>query len=657
MVALHPYPRGFVIFRRDSSPALPEGWSTVSLGNSEWVFSHDHLETPELVAIGDGDRWVLVHGLCLYAGDDERDMTPGQRLAEAAAKGTLNLLDLLDLLGGRYIVLVGSSSGYSLYQDATGMRSVYFSQRSSLISSHVKLINACAPHQMRTDSDGRRGFIRSLSRSPYREIDALLPNHSLSVPSWNIHRFFPRDSNTFLHWSVEKRVSKYIDIWNRQWESLSNVKGNLLFSITGGQDSRTTMALVGEPLKHFQTFTYTKEITGSNKNTGSLTRDVDIVREIRKIFPLSKYNILTGSEEEPRLSSMYSSLSAHNATRGHGAWLIPSYAALTDSNEAIHVRGNVYGLFKAHWREKFPQGNENEILNWFLDQTRDDEPYEDRSQRINYYKDGLNRWNFKPSLFGYPISDLLYWEIRLGRWASDIYNETDIVFNSYDTANIRVLLNIALSFTEEQKNSGLLQSELINASFPILNFPGKNSHENLYEKTRNRGPNSPKLEPDANTPKVALHPGLVINSRGIPVRSIDVQNSKIWIPAAHFSPNHEIVRSFQIPNLDGELSFTVSNKYTVENPQRCWLVQIFVDNQAVLSWYGAKRERPVHATLENLRAGMHVSLHMIPLKDQRGKVSWEKATLTDITQSVFTARKNNAAVIGAADIVHALPTE
>ena len=107
MVTLRPYPRGFVVFRRNAPPLLPVEWSILPLGQSEWVFAHDSHLAPELVILGDGDRWVLVHGLCLYAGDDERVLTPARRIAEAVISGNSTFLDLLDVLGGRHVILVG----------------------------------------------------------------------------------------------------------------------------------------------------------------------------------------------------------------------------------------------------------------------------------------------------------------------------------------------------------------------------------------------------------------------------------------------------------------------------------------------------------------------------------------------------------------------
>lgn len=627
----------------------------MSLGDSEWVFAHDHLETPEIVAVGDGDRWVLVHGLCLYAGDDEREMTPAQRLAEAAAVGHDEFLNMLDLLGGRHVVLLGRATGYSLYQDATGMRSVFYSEKTALVSSHVHLINALQRHRRRADADGRRGFIRSLARTPFLGIDALIPNHSLSIPTWRIQRFFPRTTNPYTNWTIQKRVTEYIAIWKRQWATLGRQRKDLLFSITGGQDSRTTMSLVGDPMKTFRTFTYTVEQTTDDERANTLIRDVDIVEEIRKLFPLHNYTILTRKNETLSRSNTYDSLLAVNATRGHGAWLISRYADLTDDENTIHVRGNVYGLFKAHWSDKFPTGGKEEIVQWFMEQTREDQPYENKEQRLLQYVNGIKKWSYHPPLFGYHIFDLLYWEIRLGRWATEIYNETDIVFNSVDTANLRALLSIALSFTEEEKNIGLLQSEIINATCPVLNFPGKNTYDNLYEQTRTLRVGGSETILNPGVSRANLYPGAVVSARGIPVESLEILSSRLWIPADHFVPGREIARTFQAPSFDGDLSFSISNTYTRQSAQRSWLVQIVVDGQPLLTWDGTKRSRPVHVTVENIRKGMQIALHLIPRRDQRGKKSWEKATISSIDEPILISRAVREPVNAAADITCIAP--
>lgn len=653
MVALHPYPRGFVIFRRDSSPTLPEGWPTVSLGDSEWNFAHDHLEAPELVTIGDGDRWVLVHGLCLYAGDDERDMTPAHRLAEAAATDESSFLDLLDVLGGRHVVLLGTADGYSLYQDATGMRSVYFSPEAELVGSHAHLLNNLQKHRLRSEREGQQAFIRSWDRTPYVGIHALLPNHSLSVPGMRINRFFPRISNRYLGHSVEERVAEYLKLWERQWQELTKVDSQLFLSVTGGQDSRTTIALLGSRVSDLKTFTYAANKELRTVQAKSLRLDTKIVKQITTIIPMD-HRVFRRSPKDSHRIEPYASLLELNTLRGHGSWLIPHYVQLAQDEPSIHIRGNTYGLYKAHWREKFSNGSPEEVELWFLDQTQADSHYEPDRDRVAHIRNGIRQWGYDENLHEYLISDLLYWEIRLGRWASEIYNETDIAFNSLDFTNTRRLLELALSFTIDEKSSGYFQSELVNATSPVLNFPGKNDVRNIYEQYRDSEISRSNESPEPLHPTESFHPlepTAILHLENGSSRKINIQSGELWIPAEHFIPGHAVTRSFVPTNFSGDLTFTVNNSYSNHLALDTWLFEVLVNGEPKFRWDGAARHRPVHISVNNLQPGTCVSIREVALRDQRGKLSWERASHATVTSGIAHSTPVVGDVTVVADII------
>ncbi len=660
MVALHPYPRGFVIFRRDSSPTLPEGWSTVSLGDSEWVFAHDHLETPELVTVGDGDRWVLVHGLCLYAGDDERDMAPAQRLAELAATDESSFLDLLDVLGGRHVVLLGNADGYSLYQDATGMRSVYFSPEAELVGSHARLLNSLQEHRPRPRAQGRRGFLMAWDRTPYVGISALLPNHSLSLPNFHLERWFPRRENPYQSWSVGARVAAYIGLWERQWREFRKKDFNPVLSVTGGHDSRTNLALLSDHIRGIRTFTYSAADDVQSEWAYSVRLDEHIVEDIKKCITLDHQFFITNPVRD-RDKSFPIELVAQNTVGKHGSWLLPYYLEHFSQDGVVHIRGNTYGVYKAPWGMTSRNNTLDSLQKLYMATTKQDRGYEPDKSRERHFQNGARRWQYLNDLHGYHRREIYYWEIRLGRWAAEIYNETDIVFPSFDPTNVRSMLELALSFSIPEKKAKLFQSELINTAFPILNFPGKNTTHNLYEQTRfsaigvsdspagkkASGSSTDVLPPETS---VTVAPGMTIALDGEILDWVSLSDSDLYMPTDHFLERSVSGRLFTSSPSDGSLTFAVEADYYKTLARDTWFYQVSVDGTVRARWDGALRGHPVHVTVSNVTPQSTIEFQIAALRNRQGNPSWESATRARITNARFLLHETNGETLVATDV-------
>ncbi|MEX5274353.1 hypothetical protein RF638_10405 [Kocuria sp. CPCC 205235] len=611
----------------------------MSLGDSEWVFAHDQLEVPELVHATDGDRWVLVHGLCLFAGENEQDLSPAQRLTEAAIVGETKFLNLLDYFGGRHVVLSGDANGFSLYQDATGMRSVYYSKSNALIASHANLLNELVPHRRRSPQEGLNGFMRAWDRTPYIGIDALLPNHALNVPGFDFKRFFPRQNNKFRSWTVQERITEFRKLWDQNWTSLAKSHTEIVMSITGGHDSRTTLALLSHQIHSIRTFTYTTSGSAKDARESSLHLDRIIVDEIKKYISLDHEYIME-PEKRPILEEQISALLSKNTLGKHGRWLLPYYLDMAISHEAVHVRGNAYGVYKIPWRPKSDQDSLEEFRKLYFRLTKSDQTHEPESSRNAHFVEGLQRWGYEEALYDYHRFELLFWEIRLGRWASEIYNETDIAFNSLEPTNVRRMLEIATSFTYPEKVNMFFQSELINSTYPLLNFPGKNDVRNLYEITRdnlkvNQSVTSQPYEPGgtrmglAKTFRIEKNDGTFIDE--------PAYGNEISIPAQNFHPGNSVTRKFNAIKESGDLTFTLSNTYANPNGRGVWRLEILLDNVPAFCFDGAERHRPVHILVANLSSKTQVAIRLIPLQNRTGKQSWARASRTQVYDAFLSA--------------------
>lgn len=653
MVAMDPYPRGFVLSRGSLETGAAAQWRTVELPSTDWMFHHDPLISPQLASSEDDGYWVLVHGLLLPTAPGTAPKEVAMRLLEASKNDSSAFLDLLDAVGGRYVVLRGNGSEFQVYNDAMGMRSIYFSPSGGLISSHANLIQEIRQHAVRSPEEGASGFITGWDRTPYLGIDALLPNHTLSSADWSVDRYFPRASNRFANWSHRDRIAEFIRIWNQQLENIKDQSESVLLSVTGGADSRTTLALSRDHLRDVQTFTYTRRPSRS-ASAKSLALDKTIVDKLKSTIEIPNHRYFMLEDEDSIVPEPVKALLAKNSIGSHGTWLIPHYLKAFPQHGIVHLRGFGYEIGRAYWIPKSHRSSLAQL--WPLHKSRLNRRSTKESpgsQRRNF-DEGIQRWDYCDDLHGYNNFDLYYWEARMGRWGAEVLNENDIAFQTVVPLNTRELLEIALSYPVEQRRQGFLFSELINESTPILNFLGKNDERNLYEIERDA-----RLEAEAQSCKptfgrpLMLPEVLTTDTFGAtgPVRPSP--EAELQIRQEDFRPGTRTHLELPVQDAPGGLRFTVNTRYKAPNGRGRWNYQIRVDGTVLASWDGAVWNEPVHVHVSNLPTGASVSLSAQPIRDMSAYKSWSGATRAWITDLEFREEEPEGDVSIGLDAPHA----
>lgn len=644
----HPFPRGFVVHRGGHDLPLPSDWGRMDLGTSGWTFTHDPLEPAHLAADDDG-RWVLVHGLCLYAGEDPRTMLPGERLLEAWTDSQHRFLETLDVLGGRHVVLAGENEDVWLYQDALGMRSVYFSEGADLTASHLHLLNSLVEHQPRSDEDGAQNTAAAWSRTPLLGVDAMLPNHRLLLGKWAVDRFFPREANSFTGLSVQERVELVRTMWGRQMSDLVQQDVRLVMSLTGGADSRTNLALCWQHRQQMEMFTYTTKTAGKSKFLKSYARDKAIVDRLLDLVPEARHRYFYLEDRNAALNPELQEVVRSNTTVNHGAWLLPHYIREFDSPNYVHLRGFGYEVGRAYWAVTEDNNTVESLRRLFLQRMERVKSPEPEDQRVAYFDQGLGRWEYDGDLHDYHKRDLYYWEMRMGRWGSEVMNETDVAFQTCVGFNVRRMLELSLSFPVADRKSGFFFAELINAAHPVLNFLGKNDVRNLYEIMRDERRNAARATAARERARVALDDHLVISRMGASAALLPTSGQQVEIPQEWFLPAVTCGRRFAPLERDGDLRFTVTSTYGHVSAKDYWRMQVWVNGRLQLSWDGGGAKRPVHVSATRLRAGDVVEVAAMALTDQTLSPSWSKASRAQIEDVQFDPQPAAGPVAVGAD--------
>lgn len=662
MAAEHPFPRGFLLSRRhgvtgeDRDRVDIAEWASVDLGDSGWVFTHDPLILPSRSVSSDGRRWVLAFGLFLYAGDDDADIPAADRLMtgwDRSTAGALDgFLDVLDAYGGRHLVLRGDGDRVWLYQDATGMRTVYFSESAELVASHLNLIQELVPHRERSLAEGRAGFMTAWGRTPRVGIEALLPNHSLELGTWEIQRFYPRQPNNYTDLSVQERVELFARRWERMMGDLVKTDAQLILSLTGGWDSRTSMALSRAHLDRIHMFTYSSSRPDADLRKGMIARDEAVVAKLLEHVPNAGHTTYYIEQRHVQLPPHHQALLERNTVGNHFKWLLPHYLKSFPSPNVIHIRGNASAVGKSSWTDLGSSGTRQDMQAYWLRRTAKDAPHMSQRDRVREFEAGYRTWGYDDELYDTHRRDLFYWEIRLGRWSAEICNETDSAFETMAAMNVRSLLEMTLSFPIEQRKASFFFAELINHVFPILNFVGVNDERNLYELHRDQrlesapavgaagvdsaGASAVPAAGPATDPPPALSDGLEILHDGRTVARCPIQDELAVIPAEHFKTGTLVKRSFSPVTTAGTLKFTVHSRYGHDQGGGNWRYQVWVNQDMHSSWDGGICREPIHVTVAGLQPHDVVAVVGVPGRDH-DRESWQRASRIWLHDAQFAA--------------------
>lgn len=647
MKAPTPFPRGFVLgrLRTEHAHGIPGAWTSTDLPAEGWFFSYPSNEPPAIERDPQTGAWVLVHGLCLNADPQNPDTPPARYLLEHLLIGQDAFYHALDRLGGRHLILQGTPDFLTVYNDAAGTRSVYWSESAQVVASHLALLNEVHPHDRRNDAQEQRASLGTWDDTRFAGIKPLLPNHELQIPQWSTERFFPRASNRYTEWSDDDRREEFRSMWATQIRNLRTHHDDLVMSITGGADSRTALSLLLESADDIEFFTYTSAEGDQSRWGRALAMDKTIVDQLMRVVSL-KHQYFRATEQDARVLDELLPVVSRNTPHSHGRWLLPFYYQNFGHRQPIHLRANGFEIGRAHWGVRADNNTFDALKGVYWAETRTRSTGLPEEERRRRFEAGLVDWQWNGELHDYHLLDLYYWEVRSGRWLAEVFNETDIAFDTLLPINVRALYEISLSYPPVSRHGGHLFSELINDTHPVLNFFGKNDVRNLYEQKRDESLGG------ADTPRDAHHLGstlLLTHQDGSETRTART-DTVIMIPKRHFLAGATVAREVRVPtDVDrSTLSFTVDAPYGNQRGEDNFRYEIHVDGEVSACWDGALVSRPVRVSVDECRPTTNVAVVVRALRDRQDIPSWENATRASVHH--ITRHRGQGAATGAGPV-------
>ncbi len=336
---------------------------------------------------------------------------------------------------GYFILLVKQNNQYFLLNDASSQLEYYFTNDSSeinlaqqphllykLLGEKYSEISTEVPPSV---VDTKRNLF---SKTIYKRISKLIPNHYYDFQTQNFIRFYPY--KTIESKNTNDCIEEVIRVLQNTLLALHKRKP-VVSALTSGWDSRVLLACNKENLDKTEFFTIDKVHSYSDI-------DVRIAKEILQRFH-KKQTIFEYNKD------------ANN--------YFPQEAVFVHDRASELIAENYY---KTHLKEKYLiNGNISEVGRFYYrplpkNLSPKDLAYIVKCEQDEYHIPVFKAWqdDFKPfTRMGYDELDFLYWEHRISNWLGaqkSIYNVYTTIVSPF---NNRYLLHTLFSMDKKYRDS------------------------------------------------------------------------------------------------------------------------------------------------------------------------------------------------------------
>lgn len=611
------YPNGFLISDQQFH-SLPDYYNRLKFMD-KFYYYYDSNRLP-FYEERDG-YFIIIHGHFVHVGPETNmdQTTLLTTLLETYQDDYEDFLTHLDFIGGRYVIIIGDSENIELYPDATAARTAYYSTNYLIASSHVHLINDLIPHEKYEIGERAPLLTYHWDTTPYENIKSLNPNHKTNIINKKRERFFPRKENEYSKLDHTTKLQLMNKLWKDQIYKYQKAYENIIFSITGGADSRVSLSMAKDYKNYMRFFTYSTaegETKKESKYANILSDDQYIVRQILKDVPIN-HEFFFFDQREGNLTKKESRILNKNTIKQHGRFIIPFYKKSFPEKNVMHLRGTPLEIGRAYFLLRRRKNISDEIRRTFNHNMK---KYSDAvsNDEINIvFNDACEDFGYNKDLFNYHKLDLYYWENRMGRWHSEILNENDVCFETFMPFNMRSMINISLSYTRKERRSGYMFNELINENYPILNFYGKNNKSNLYEQLR-----------DIENNNTVFRSFIVYLENSS--QEIFTEDNSLYLPRNYMKKKGYAELVFKFAKEKGFINLGVLNKYSNESAKEYLKYEILVNDKKILEEDIAAWNQENKISVFNLRKNDTVKLRLTSLKNIDA-ASWENASILNVT--------------------------
>src|SRR5699024_7778590 len=152
----------------------------------------------------------------------------------------------------------------------------------------------------------------SMDLSKSAEILQLLPNFRLDCHTRDVERYFPCQENEFNDWSHEEKQAEISRLWKRSLKALFHQDKSIVFSITGGLDSRLSVSVAHQHWNDINLYTYGSKQAKESHYSRVMNRDYAISQQLVEIIEPKTY-VFIAIAANKKASTTLSLLHTRNA--------------------------------------------------------------------------------------------------------------------------------------------------------------------------------------------------------------------------------------------------------------------------------------------------------------------------------------------------------
>lgn len=437
------YARGFLLCRDGHGPEAVMEWKR--WGVEGWTLHTDPRVPVDHATCEDREAWIV--------GDA---FHPGRGVFKQMARHVLecDLLETLDGIAGRFLLVYRNGSRIEIYHDAMGARSVFYGE--GVVASHAGLAAEVLGTGLRDwiiPFITSRGYLQRDVKylpgldSSFEGVTQLTPNTRLVLPGGSVERYWPRTSVI-----ASKRNQALASVTEHLGGLRQYLEENAFDPIIGlsaGRDSRGIFAALVPLAPRIFTFVRSADArsddSADSRAARLLAETVGLDLEVIKV------------PAPPHLdtaSSAFAVTFRHNTgyVRGNNSSWVEHYAGSPPADH-VFVRGfggEVMRGFYPPMSEPTPQS-----LSHLYDVNAGSRMSRDAFARFIE----VTGWA-KNALFDYDLSALFYWEHRMGVWGASALSESDMAFRSMPGYNSRNLFDVFLGLSSDIDRKSIFESSV-----------------------------------------------------------------------------------------------------------------------------------------------------------------------------------------------------
>lgn len=429
------------------------------------------------------EKEIYLLGYCL-------DIRDGSLSTDEIVSNLLNTTDKeafydeVDYLNGRFTLIYTNNKNTFVTTDATSMKPVFYNPEYKLISSHEYVIKKLLTDKFQVTLTQNLLYRKGFMDFTYnKEVFKLNPSIEIEINDFTRERIFPRRDKGVN--TIENGYEILVPYFAETIKWLKN-QPNKIFSLTGGQDSRLTLAILKSLINDMGFFTYLKQSQSLKRNKFAkrqYSNDEMIVDQMVDNLNL-KHEFFT--IPDLKADDEYYQRMSETLTSNHSYGLSKFYEDNPKFHNALHIKSTIQSVAKSTFpRDLYMRNNIDSVAEalqmWSFPVGTNAKRKASLKKCIEDYME-RNELSFD-NIYDYHMLDMMFLEVRLGNFQSNITQETDKSLEVFNIINSRKMIEIFLSPELAERQKLALNQIIIDNYWPVLNFFGINDEpEDMFKQ-------------------------------------------------------------------------------------------------------------------------------------------------------------------------------